>query len=355
MVRTSQVGNRSELRPCKIACFSVVKNTEIRWLVDEATQVYRHSPELGDTDRISYPFPPGMGNGWLETMYLGQGMTLAKAAHIFTPEAHGQWIPLAEFTINYHEPTFAVSSCPKGRMHYKELHPVAELSFGGEQNIVRYTTQTHLLPLMEGSCSHELFAFSIGASVLARLLGEEIADALISGFGLSTVPSVRAVSIPHSISSVLHSSLPAHLNGHLKRLFTQAKLLEYLCVLADYVIQDRPLIDRPSYARDAIRQLHADLLKLEGKLPTLDELDGQYGLPARTLNAAFKEEFGQSIFSFINDYRLNEAHVALMNGSLPLKQLAARLGYSHVNHFIYAFKRKFGYSPGSLRRGKALR
>jgi AraC-like DNA-binding protein len=35
---------------------------------------------------------------------------------------------------------------------------------------------------------------------------------------------------------------------------------------------------------------------------------------------------------------------------VSFRSAATRLGYSHVNHFISAFKRKFGYSPGSLRR-----
>ncbi|NTW85245.1 MAG: AraC family transcriptional regulator, partial [Holophagaceae bacterium] len=34
-----------------------------------------------------------------------------------------------------------------------------------------------------------------------------------------------------------------------------------------------------------------------------------------------------------------------------MKALAANLGYSHVNNFIYAFKKKFGYPPGSVRKG----
>jgi AraC-like DNA-binding protein len=33
-----------------------------------------------------------------------------------------------------------------------------------------------------------------------------------------------------------------------------------------------------------------------------------------------------------------------------MKALANQLGYSHVNHFITAFKRQFGYSPGTIRR-----
>jgi AraC-like DNA-binding protein len=33
-----------------------------------------------------------------------------------------------------------------------------------------------------------------------------------------------------------------------------------------------------------------------------------------------------------------------------MKVIAERLGYSHVNHFITALKRKFGYPPGSVRK-----
>lgn len=92
------------------------------------------------------------------------------------------------------------------------------------------------------------------------------------------------------------------------------------------------------------------LMQVEGKLPRLNELASRFGLSARALNEAFIQEYGQSIGAFINDYRLTQAHAALMQSDTPMKQLAARLGYSHVNHFITAFKRKFGYPPGSLRK-----
>lgn len=75
-------------------------------------------------------------------------------------------------------------------------------------------------------------------------------------------------------------------------------------------------------------------------------------MSARWLYEAFTREYGQTIFSFITDHRLNEAHVAMREGALPIKAISARLGYSHVNHFTVAFKKKFGYPPGSLRRGQ---
>jgi DNA-binding response OmpR family regulator len=92
------------------------------------------------------------------------------------------------------------------------------------------------------------------------------------------------------------------------------------------------------------------LIKHEGKAPTLDELAQQFGRSAKLLNEEFADEFGQSIYSFMSEHRLIQAHAALAQTDVPIKQLAARLGYAHVNNFSIAFKRRYGYPPGSLRR-----
>jgi AraC-like DNA-binding protein len=52
----------------------------------------------------------------------------------------------------------------------------------------------------------------------------------------------------------------------------------------------------------------------------------------------------------MTDHRLAQAHALLQTEQISMKVLAARLGYSHVNHFIAAFRKKFGYPPGSLRK-----
>jgi DNA-binding response OmpR family regulator len=103
--------------------------------------------------------------------------------------------------------------------------------------------------------------------------------------------------------------------------------------------------------REKVQALHEFLMQMDGKIPTINELASQFGLSARNLNEVFMHEYGHSINSFVTDYRLTQAHTILVESDIPMKQVAAWLGYSHVNHFITAFKRKFGYSPGTLRRG----
>ena len=105
-----------------------------------------------------------------------------------------------------------------------------------------------------------------------------------------------------------------------------------------------------SSSKEKVEKLHAYIIGTKGKLPNLNELAKQFGISLRTLNDLFADEYGQSISAFINNYRLSAAHEALEHSDVPMKQLASELGYSHVNHFITAFKRKFGYSPGHLRK-----
>ena len=78
--------------------------------------------------------------------------------------------------------------------------------------------------------------------------------------------------------------------------------------------------------------------------------NSEFNLSVRTLNDEFKAEYGKPIQTFITDHRLNEAHAAIISTDIPLKSVALRLGYTHTNHFLTAFKKKFGYSPGSLRK-----
>ena len=103
-------------------------------------------------------------------------------------------------------------------------------------------------------------------------------------------------------------------------------------------------------ATERARAIYELLVNTRGKLPTMEELAAQYGCSVRTLNAEFCAEYGQTVVNFITEYRFKLAHDTISQTTIPLKLLAQQLGYSHVNHFIHAFRRKFGCAPGSLRR-----
>ncbi|WP_295436479.1 response regulator [uncultured Thiodictyon sp.] len=105
-------------------------------------------------------------------------------------------------------------------------------------------------------------------------------------------------------------------------------------------------------SRDKVRALRDYLIGVTGKVPTLAGLAGQFGLSLRRCNDVFTQEYGSSIAAYVSGYRLERAREAVLTTNVPLKVIAERLGYTHVNHFNAAFSRRFGYPPGALRKNR---
>ena len=106
----------------------------------------------------------------------------------------------------------------------------------------------------------------------------------------------------------------------------------------------------PLKSAERARAIHQQLTNTKGKLPTMEDLATQYACSVRILNDEFETEYGQPIYPYVTEYRFNQAHAAIERTSTPLKIVAENLGYTHVNHFNAAFRKRFGYPPGKLRK-----
>ncbi len=84
--------------------------------------------------------------------------------------------------------------------------------------------------------------------------------------------------------------------------------------------------------------------------PSLAQLAQQVGTSETSLKTCFKKIFGQTVFGYLVDYRLNKAVQLLKNRpELNISEIAFLTGYEHAPHFCTAFKRKFGYPPKTYR------
>jgi len=327
----------------------------VHWLINPATdEPISAIPAAYESHRQNYPFPPEIGHGWFERVMLAEDVLVFQGVHRFRPEVSGQLIPLGEFKFEFPETTLTIQTVQGGTICHREFCPAAELIYKPGYDFFRHADRLHMIPQIDTSSDSEMTSLSVGDSALTGLVGEDMAQQLIDGLGLNLPPVVKVMPILLHVSAPLRASLSPTLTGPLKKLFAQSKVLEYLCALSVHVCAQTVAVSLTDRKREAVRELHNDLIKLEGKLPSLDDLAVRCGMSARWLNEAFTREYGQTIFSFITDHRLNEAHVAMREGNLPIKMISARLGYSHVNHFTIAFKKKFGYPPGSLRRGRKI-
>lgn len=282
-------------------------------------------------------------------MAVKPGLSIARATHRFRPERSDQLIALAKTELILDEAALVVQSAAAGRVIVDDNVSGKELTLSPNQSIFQYQNRIDFSRLHDASQANDLSFLIISESVLYNFLGEGSARELMKVQKLMDASTARGVSIPHDISSVLHSSMTPHLTGDFRKLYAQGKILKYLSLLSNFSIGERGPTSSPRRTK-LIRQVHEELLNLQGEVPTLSDLSKKCGLSARTLNNDFKKEFGESLYAYIKDQRLAQAHAALAETDTPIKVIAARVGYAHVTNFMLAFKKKYGYSAGSLRR-----
>ena len=66
-------------------------------------------------------------------------------------------------------------------------------------------------------------------------------------------------------------------------------------------------------------------------------------------DTVFKKEVGRSIVDYALDRRIDEAKRLLLEGTMPLQQIAEYVGFTDYNYFSRVFKKRSGYSPTDYR------
>lgn len=87
-----------------------------------------------------------------------------------------------------------------------------------------------------------------------------------------------------------------------------------------------------------------------GKPPTLKWLCREVGLSAFKLKHGFRQYFHLSIFDWLFEKKMLHAKELLLTTDRPIKEIGALVGYPRTTNFTTAFRRRFGSTPGSLRR-----
>lgn len=333
---------------------TALSHYQLAWLVESEPL---HIPLGGyaeDVQRTDYPLPAELGVAWAEALPLAQGITLFRAVHALQGAPQGHLVPLLESNFKSDEPVFNAQIWTAGvgchHEHWPDTdRPSVEILATLGQDTFRHHSAWSAKVFCQGGVTSEMFSIVIYDSALRLQLGADTAQRMLDDLGLGTEALTVVHAMPPHVGAPLREAMGGPYFGPVRKLYAQARALDYLAGLLLY-LQNNRVQPKERRHRVRMRDVHTYLLQLEGALPTLNELAQQFGLSAQQLNKEFSTEYGKSIFSFITTHRLDQAHEALIHSAVPMKALSERLGYSHVNHFITAFKRQFGYPPGSLRR-----
>lgn len=331
-----------------------IQSHKLTWLLapdqDFAT-LESHGSEL-----LHHPYaiPPEVGKAWVDVLSLPDGIVLYRAVHELEPSPSGQLVPLLEVENTSEDFVFNAQILLSGLCCHHEYwrgrdFPPVEIVTSPGRDTFRYKKEWQAKVLVEGGMTSEMRSVSAPVCLLTTLLGEAAVEDLLCRLGLSAQRPTVVHTMPLHVSAPLRDAISSQFSGPARKLYTQARVLDYLAGLLDF-LSPRNLVTSKHAADKKIEDLHQHLINLEGRMPTLVDLAKEFGISARRLNSDFAAKYGQSIYGFITDHRLAQAHAILLSEAIPLKTIAMRLGYSHVNHFSAAFKKKFGYPPGSLKR-----
>jgi len=103
------------------------------------------------------------------------------------------------------------------------------------------------------------------------------------------------------------------------------------------------LMDEENVQR--IRQAKEIVIERMAEPPTLSELASEIGLSLKKLKEGFKQIYGDSVFSFLFDYKMEMARKLLETGKYNVNEVGLKVGYSTASHFIAAFKKKYDTTP----------
>ncbi|MGC4021449.1 MAG: AraC family transcriptional regulator [Cyclobacteriaceae bacterium] len=161
--------------------------------------------------------------------------------------------------------------------------------------------------------------------------------------------------IPAYLLLVLNQLFSVNLSENAAPLFYQGKTLE---ILSLYFSEKKPDTETCPFLNDQetvrkIKNAKEHLLKHMEAPPSLKELAKIAGLNEYQLKAGFKEIYGNSVFAFLLDHKLDHARMMLDTQKYQVNEVAYQTGYNNPSHFIAAFKKKFGMTPKKYLMGKS--
>lgn len=108
--------------------------------------------------------------------------------------------------------------------------------------------------------------------------------------------------------------------------------------------------------REQLLQRVRDVLEHDPRYkPGVEAVAESMGMSRSNFSHHFRSVTGLSPAHFIRDLRLQRARELLLAGDLPMKAIARQTGFADTNHLCKAFRRRFGFSPGSFRQQVSIR
>lgn len=180
------------------------------------------------------------------------------------------------------------------------------------------------------------------ANNVLKRFGEEVIQ------GKTIVLSDDSLYMDVNMLNAINAMVSCKYQDELKKMFLLSKSMELLVLQAEAYNKlhyGAPKYLKNEYDKERIIYAREYLVRHLDMPPALTDLAKIAGINEYKLKKGFKEMFGNTVFGYLADIRLEIAKTDLLENKKTASEIAFELGYSSAQHFSSAFKKKFGVSP----------
>ena len=154
--------------------------------------------------------------------------------------------------------------------------------------------------------------------------------------------------ISPSMSVVLNQIFNLNIHKSMELLYLKGKVYELMSLYFNK--NEESMFDQCPFLVDEdnvrkIRMAKEIILNNIAEPPGLVELSEKIGLNIKKLKEGFKQIYGDTVYGYLLDYKMNEARRMLSSRNFNVNEVGLKIGYSTSSHFIAAFKKKYGTTP----------
>ncbi len=238
--------------------------------------------------------------------------------------------------------------CLKGNAKFIFNEGMYALEVSEENSLLLYNTQVDLPMNMEMAPNSWMVSIVMTIQKFHSLFSKEADYIPFLSAGNKEKKYYAQEMLTPAIAVVLSQIMNYNLHPSIKELYIKGKVYELISLYfnksTDADLEQCPfLVDEDNVKR--IRQAKEIMINHMAEPPSLPELAKQVGLSLKKLKEGFKQIYGDSVYSFLFDYKMEHARRLLETGQNNVNEVGLKVGYSTSSHFIAAFKKKYGTTP----------
>ncbi|MCK8495098.1 AraC family transcriptional regulator [Spirosoma sp. RP8] len=157
-----------------------------------------------------------------------------------------------------------------------------------------------------------------------------------------------------SLQGIIDELLTESVDETFQLFFLKIKAEELICrlLMALKKRDEKQLYSINGLDSQAIYRVKAQILERLETPPVISELAVSARMSPSKLKRLFKQIFGNSLFSYYQDFRMREAARLLKEEKLSVSEVGYRLGFTNLSHFSRVFNEHIGRNPKQYSRTK---